>query len=564
MAASLVAPVETAGADPVPILLVDDEPVNLAGIEIMLPPDRYRCVQARSADEALLHLLSQDFAAIVLDIRLPGMTGIDLARLIKRRRRTEHVPILFLTAHMLEEVDVLRGYHTGAVDYLSKPVNPDILRSKIAVFADLYRKSRALEHANEALQRQVAQREVIEEALRRVNQELEERVAERTAALRAADQRKDEFLAALAHELRNPLAALQGAAEVIRLTAPPAPEIKSSQGVITRQLRQMARLVDDLLDVSRITRGRLVLRKSRVELSGIIDDALEISRPILEAHGHTLSLDLPQGAVHLDADPVRLSQVIANLVDNAAKYTDPHGRIHLAVEVAEPVIEISVEDNGVGIDPEVLPTIFDLFVQAEHSGEHARGGLGIGLTLVRRLVELHGGTVEAASAGLGKGSRFTVRLPLRESRPEAPAPQLEDERPSAPDGTLRVLIVEDNRDAADMLRMLVGAWGHTVETAADGLAALDVAERFRPQAVLLDLGLPKLDGHGVARRLRAQRWSRETLILAITGRGQECDRQRSDEVGIDRHLLKPVDLNLLRSLLADVSSRIAGTRAVPA
>ncbi len=564
MAASLDTPVERRAADAVPILLVDDEPVNLAGIEVMLPSDRYRCVQARSADEALLHLLSQDFAAIVLDIRLPGMTGIDLARLIKRRRRTEHVPILFLTAHMLEETDVLRGYHTGAVDYLSKPVNPDILRSKIAVFADLYRKSRALEQANEALQRQMAQREVIEEALRRVNHELEERVAERTAALRAADQRKDEFLAALAHELRNPLAALQGAAEVIRLTAPPGPELTSSQGVITRQLRQMARLVDDLLDVSRITRGRLVLRKSRVELAGIIDDALEISRPILEANGHVLSLDVPREAVHIHADRLRLSQVIANLLDNAAKYSDPCGRIQLGVKAIDSAIEIWVEDDGVGIDPEVLPSIFVLFVQAEQSGEHARGGLGIGLTLVRRLVELHGGTVEAASAGLGKGSRFNVRLPLHESRAEATTPARVEEHIPVPDGALRVMIVEDNHDAADMLRMLLGAWGHVVETASDGLEALEVAESFRPQVVLLDIGLPKLDGHGVARRLRAQRWSRDTLIVAITGRGQEGDRQRSEEVGIDRHLLKPVDLNFLRGLLADFTNQIAGERAVTA
>jgi signal transduction histidine kinase len=554
---------ETATADDelVPVLLVDDEPVNLAGVQDMLE-GRCRCVQAHSADEALLHLLSQDFAAIVLDIRLPGMTGIDLARLIKRRRRTEHVPILFLTAHMLEESDVVRGYNTGAVDYLTKPVNPHILRSKIAVFADLYRKSRALERANEALQKQMAQREVIEEALRRVNQELEERVEERTAALRAADQRKDEFLAALAHELRNPLAALQGAAEVIRLTAPPKPELKSSQGVITRQLRQMARLVDDLLDVSRITRGRLVLRKTRVELSAVIDDALEISRPALETQAHTVTLDIPAGNVYLDADPIRLSQIVANLLDNAAKYTDARGRIRLTAEVVGPNVQIAVEDNGIGIDPAVLPTVFDLFVQAEHAGQEVRSGLGIGLTLVRRLVELHGGTVEATSAGPGKGSRFMVRLPLREGVPIEDTAEVSEEPSSAKNGALRVLIVEDNPDAADMLRMLVLAWGHSVRIAADGLEALDVAEAFRPQAVLLDIGLPKLDGHGVARRLRAQLWSRETLIVAITGRGQEADRQRSEEVGIDRHLLKPVELNVLRALLTDASTRTE--RVVPA
>ncbi|MGE0159725.1 MAG: response regulator [Gemmatimonadales bacterium] len=546
----------------VPVLLVDDEPVNLAGVQDMLE-GRCRCVQAHSADEALLHLLSQDFAAIILDIRLPGMTGIDLARLIKRRRRTEHVPILFLTAHMLEESDVLRGYNTGAVDYLTKPVNPHILRSKIAVFADLYRKSRALERANEALQKQMAQREVIEDALRKVNQELEQRVEERTAALRAADQRKDEFLAALAHELRNPLAALQGAAEVIRLTAPPKPELKSSQGVITRQLRQMARLVDDLLDVSRITRGRLVLRKTRVELSAVIDDALEISRPALEAHGHSVTVDLPAGQAFLDADPVRLSQIVANLLDNAAKYTDPKGRVHLGAQVVGSSVQITVEDNGVGIDPAVLPTVFDLFVQAEHPGEQVRSGLGIGLTLVRRLVELHDGTVEATSEGPGRGSRFTVRLPLPDAHPSTTHAAAAEPAPRN-DGPLRVLIVEDNRDAADMLSMLVSSWGHTVRVAADGLAALEVAEAFRPEAVLLDIGLPKLDGHGVARRLRAQLWSRHTLIVAITGRGQEADRQRSEEVGIDRHLLKPVDLVALRGLLSDASLRLARERVVPA
>jgi CheY-like chemotaxis protein len=315
--------------------------------------------------------------------------------------------------------------------------------------------------------------------------------------------------------------------------------------------------------VSRITRGRLVLRKTRVELSAVVDDALEMSRPALEANSHTVTLELPPGPVHVDADPVRLSQIIANLLDNAAKYTDPRGRIRLGVEVLGSHVQISVEDNGVGIDPTVLPTVFDLFVQAEHDSEQVRSGLGIGLTLVRRLVELHGGTVDAVSEGPGKGSQFTVRLPLRDGRPAEKSEVPEDHVP-ANDGALRVLIVEDNKDAAEMLTMLVSAWGHSVRTAADGLAALEVAEAFRPQAVLLDIGLPKLDGHGVARRLRAQLWSRETLIVAITGRGQEGDRQRSEEVGIDRHLLKPVDLKVLRGLLSDASHRNVRERVVRA
>jgi signal transduction histidine kinase len=549
--------------DVVPLLLVDDEPVNLAGIEMMLSPGRYRYVHAHTADEALLHLLNQDFAAIVLDVRLPGMTGIELAKLIKSRRRTEHVPILFLTAHLLEETDVLRGYGTGAVDYLTKPVSPAILRSKIAVFADLYRKSRALETTNEALHRQVVQREIAEENLRRVNQELEQRVAERTAALRAADQRKDEFLAALAHELRNPMAALQGAAEVIRLTAPPSSAVQSSHGVISRQLVQMERLVDDLLDVSRITRGRLLLKRSRVELAAVIDAALEIGRSIMDRHGHTLSVDLATATAYLDADPVRLCQVIGNLLDNAAKYTPPGGRVRLAVNVLPTEVEISVEDQGVGIDAETLPTIFDLFVQAEHAGDAPRSGLGIGLTLVKQLVELHGGTVRASSPGLGKGSRFTINLPLSEKRP-APVSLNGTEVQPNKEGALRVLIVEDNRDAAEMLQLIVRSWGHEVRTVGDGLTALDVANAFRPQVVVLDIGLPKLDGHGVARRLRAHDWGASALIVAVTGRGQETDRQRSEEAGIDRHFLKPVDLKQLRALIAEVSARAVAESAAPA
>jgi CheY-like chemotaxis protein len=221
-------------------------------------------------------------------------------------------------------------------------------------------------------------------------------------------------------------------------------------------------------------------------------------------------------------------------------------------------VRFTVEDNGVGIDPAALPTVFDLFVQAEHDHEQVRSGLGIGLTLVRRLVELHGGTVEAASEGLGKGARFTVCLPLREGRTGLERSDAPEDHTPTSDGALRVLIVEDNKDAADMLSLLVTAWGHSVQTAADGLHALEVAETFRPQAILLDIGLPKLDGHGVARRLRAQLWSRETLIVAITGRGQQGDRQHSEEVGIDQHLLKPVDLRVLRGLLSDASTR--GTR----
>ncbi|MBI4499602.1 MAG: response regulator [Gemmatimonadetes bacterium] len=559
-------PLESVGAapeEPVQILLVDDQPVNLEALELMLAPSGCKCVRAKSADEALLALLDQDFAAIVLDIRMPGMTGLELASLIKRRRRTEHVPILFLTAHMADEKEIIRGYGTGAVDYLTKPVSPEILRSKVAVFIDLFRKTRALARANEALQREIAERQWMEEALREANQELEVRVQERTAALREADRRKDEFLAALAHELRNPLAALYTAAEVYRLKAPSGTDLAGPQGVIERQLQQMTRLVGDLLDVSRITRDKLILQKSRVELAKVVADAVETSRPIIEQREHALVVNVPAEPVTVEADQVRLAQVFSNLLDNAAKYTEPGGRIKLSAERHDNDVVVRVEDTGIGIEPEALPRIFDLFMQADNAHDRARSGLGIGLTLVRRLVEMHGGSVSGQSEGSGKGSTFAVRLPILM---DAPAQQEQDRL--EPDRlvleqSLRILIVEDNVDAAEMLNAMLTAWGQETRVAHDGVAALEVAGQFRPQIVLLDIGLPQFSGYDVARRLRAQSWGKSILLVAVTGWGQEIDRQRSKAAGFDHHFLKPVDPGLLRRLLASYRAPVvlAGSRA---
>jgi signal transduction histidine kinase len=541
--------------DAVQVLLVDDEPANLTALEASLASTGCRFVQARSADEALLALLDQDFAALVLDVRMPGMTGIELAGMIRGRRRSRHVPILFLTAHLPEERDLLQGYGAGAVDYLTKPINPDILRSKLAVFVELFRATRALARTNDALHREAAERQRAQEALRQANHDLEARVAERTAALQEADRRKDAFLASLAHELRNPMAAMRSAAEVFRLKTPPGADLDVPQGVIERQLRQMTRLLDDLLDVSRITRGQLTLQRGRVDLRDAVAAALETSRPIMEQRNHTLTVSVPPDPVYLDADRTRLSQVFANLLDNAAKYTDPGGRVRLSAEHTSGNVVIRVRDSGVGIDRELLPHVFDLFVQTDKSTSWGYGGLGIGLTLVRQLVEMHGGSVTGHSDGPGQGSEFVVRLPTLDAAADRADKEPAAAEAAALEHSLRVLIVEDNRDAAAMLDVLLKEWGQDTRVAHDALIALDVASQFQPQVVLLDIGLPQLHGYEVARRIRQHAWGKRALLVAITGWGQEADRQQSKAAGIDFHLVKPVDPGALRTLLAGYQPR---------
>ncbi len=535
------------------VLLVDDEPRNLEALDAQLAQSGCRLVAARSADEALLALLEQEFAAIILDVKMPGMGGLELADLIKKRRRTQDVPILFLTAHMMDERDVLRGYGSGAVDYLTKPVHSDILRSKISVFVELYRKGRAVARANETLRREVADREAAQHALELANQELERRVLERTEALQRADRRKDVFLASLAHELRNPLAPIRSAVEILRLPHVAASASEHARAVIIRQLEQMTRLIDDLLDVSRITSDKLALKIEAVELEPIVAMAVETSRPLIVHHQHTLSIALAPVPVKLEADPARLAQAINNLLANSAKYTPAGGRIELSTEVHEGVLTIRISDNGMGIEGPMLPRIFDLFTQGDRTRLPGSSGLGVGLPLARRLVEMHGGTLEGTSDGPGAGSTFTIRLPLFEADPTGPAPA--DAPAAIGVEPRRILVVDDNVDAAEMLATMLAGWGQETRVVYDGHAALSAAEEFHPELILLDLGLPTLDGYETGRRLRQTPGGRHALIVAVTGWGQEQDIARSREAGFDRHLVKPVAPAVLRALVADTPRR---------
>jgi PAS domain S-box-containing protein len=390
---------------------------------------------------------------------------------------------------------------------------------------------------------------------RRLDEELRRRVQE----LAAEDRRKDEFLAMLAHELRNPLGAISNAGHVLgqlgQLNQTPGadPRMRDLVGVIGRQIRHLSRLVDDLLDVSRFTRGKIELRKQEEELRPIVQGAVETTRPVMEQKGHQLTVTLPDEPVYLEADATRIEQVLANLLHNAAKFTDPGGKIDLVVEIDGPEVVLRVRDDGQGVEPELLPRIFDLFVQEDRSLARSHGGLGIGLTLVRSLVERHAGRVEAHSAGPDRGSEFVVRLPRCTGRAAEPhqEPRREPLREPAPErGPARILLVEDNVDAADALAELLRLWGHEVEVAHDGAKAVRSAGAIRPDVVLLDIGLPGMDGYQVADALRRLPELQGALIVALTGYGQESDRQRSARAGFDYHLVKPVDLEELRRLVS--------------
>jgi signal transduction histidine kinase/ActR/RegA family two-component response regulator len=484
----------------------------------------------------------------------------------------------------VSELDRLKGYKVGAVDYVSIPVVPEILRSKVAVLVELHLKRRELQELNRNLAKanerlaeanttlqaeKTRELENLNRVLQRANQELEaanrslqSEVTERTRvelALKEADRHKDEFLAMLAHELRNPLAPIHNAVALMHRTPLTDPQLMWSRDVIGRQLAHLTRLVDDLLDVSRITRGKINLSKEALEIGPLVARTVETVQPLFEERGHTLRVEMPDTGLSVYGDPTRLMQAIGNVLSNAAKYTERGGRVTLAVAQTSSEVEIRIRDNGIGIPPDLMPMVFNLFTQLDRSSA-AQSGLGIGLALVQRLVEMHGGSVTAHSDGPGCGSEFVIRLPLLlGDRLATDAEQLNTLSALEPsmmnaEGTTqtqrRILVADDNNDALESLATLLQLSGHEVYTAANGAVALESAEQHRPEVALLDIGMPKLDGYEVARRIRAQPWGARITLVALTGWGQDSDRRRSQEAGFDSHLVKPLDLDKLTDLLA--------------
>ncbi|HEX3599866.1 MAG TPA: response regulator [Lacipirellulaceae bacterium] len=690
--------------EPVNILVVDDVPEKIMAVEATLADLGQHIVKASSGREALRCLLKDDFAVILLDVNMPEMDGFETAALIRERRRSEHTPIIFVTAFN-DEVQIAKGYSLGAVDFISTPIDPDVLRTKVSVFVELFQKTETIRQQaahRVQLAREQAARQVAEKAMRRAamlaeasrllsrtldfdttltslhrtmvpvladgcqlvlydanmdlwfahveKQEAEpgtsrshsrieqvtpklaeaigeavrsshaqaitpeavsnapdlgpkkkwsnavvapliardmplgaivccllgsrrqfepadlgliENLASRAATaldnaqlfqtIREGERRKDEFLAMLGHELRNPLAAITNAGELTRLLDPQDSAFEESLEIIRQQASLMKRLVDDLLDVSRITSGRVQLQKSLVNAAEIVTRVAESNDVLFSSRGHRLHLSVPKEPVFLEADPYRLEQVLSNLLVNSAKYTDRGGEIWFSAMREGDDVVFRVRDSGIGIGPDLLPNVFDLFAQANRSMHRAEGGLGIGLTIVRGLTELHGGRVWAISEGFGRGAEFVVSLPAATEvvKPEEPS---QSQLIVEPAQRRRVLVVEDQPALAHVTVALLKKLGHEVRSAADGPEALLAVREYNPEVVLLDIGLPGMDGYEVARCVRNEMGDASPILVAMTGYSQHEVNRHARKAEFDHHVVKPADIHVLKDLLLHVKT----------
>jgi PAS domain S-box-containing protein len=639
---------------PAHVLLVDDQPANLLALEAVLDTLGVNMVRAVNGPEALAAVAKQDFAAVLLDVRMPGMDGFEVAREIRARERSRFTPILFVTAGDDPDEAMLSAYALGAVDFLAKPLRAEVLKAKVAVFVELYRSKEELrlrerrdfeqrleakeeryralfesidegfcvirvlrdaqgraydyrfEEANEAFTMHTGIREAVGRSVREIAPgsrgqwfDIYERVARTGEATRfveeakamkrwfdvyatrlggpgsdlvavlfsditqrllaeqdlrrlneelaQANRRKTEFLATLAHELRNPLAPLSNGLHLMRMGASKPELLEKTRQMMERQIQHMVHLVDDLLDVARISTGKVELRRQRIDLKDVVATAVETSASLVEAGRHKLNVEVPQQPMPMDADPTRIAQVISNLLNNAAKYTPESGRIALKVWTEGGEVVLSVSDTGVGIAPDAIAKVFEMFAQVPSSAAKPQGGLGIGLSLVQSLVALHGGSVSASSAGLGEGSTFTVRLPLATA--EGDGTQQKAPAATPKPGQLQVLVVDDNTDAAESLGVLLDIEGHAAQIAHTGAEALQCAQAQAFDVVFLDIGLPDMSGYDVARRMRLLPAMERTMLVALTGWGTEDDRQRTRDAGFDRHLTKPAELPAVEDLL---------------
>lgn len=639
---------------PVNILLVDDERANLLAYSSILESADVNLIYATSGEEALRQALLQEFAVILLDFYLPTIGGLEVAQIIRTRSQT---PIIFITASRPEDFPIEEAYSLGAVDYLTKPYNPIVLKSKVDFYIELHRRTEALAASERA--RYLSELSVKEGRIRLILEnakgyafivtdqagvitewegdaaaitgwsaadaigqhigliytdddrqrgypQLELSIARSTGMapdkrwharkdgsrfyadgvlvplkdsaeqihgfskifrdvtserlaieelhrlaenLAEADRRKSEFLATLAHELRNPLAPIRNGLGILRVGSDSVTTLSKTREMMERQVNHMVHLVDDLLDISRISGGKIELKKECITIKELLNSAVETSLPLIESGQHQLKVNVPDDSITLYVDPNRVAQVISNLLNNAAKYTPQGGEIKVSVSVENNEFILCVEDNGIGIPHDALPTIFEMFNQVERNMEHAQGGLGVGLTLVRQIVEMHGGNVKAHSVE-NIGSIFTVTLPMVSVDADSTA------APVAPDNSaeksLRIMVVDDNVDAAQSLSMLLQFSGHTLFVAHDGYEAIKIAQACRPHIAFLDIGMPGMDGYATASAIRTMSGLENMVLVALTGWGAEEDKVRSQEAGFNNHLVKPAQLDAIQALLSSL------------
>ena len=539
------------------ILLVDDDARNLDALESILTSPELHLVRAQTPEDALLALVHNEFACIVLDIQMPNMTGLELSRLIKTRKRSRHIPIIFLTAYYLEEKDILQGYGAGAVDYLTKPINSKILKSKVGVFVDLFRKTRALAAANDALENEIAQRKNAEEALRVSNNELEQRVQERVRKLEktrdellAASRAKDDFLAVLSHELRTPLNPILLIASDAANNRDLPPRTRTDFDTIRKNIELEARLIDDLLDLTRITRGKIILDKHFLNVRRVLDDTITNVHEDMNQKQIVLKTELKAPMHTVYADAVRLQQIFWNLLKNAVKFTPNGGQITIQSASTEKKLIIKITDTGIGMTPEEIANVFSAFSRSGHSDNaHRFGGLGLGLAISQKLLEFHSGKIRATSNGRNKGSTFIVELPLAGNNEEeiinySP----EDSQPdfSSKKNGLRILLVEDHEPTRTALTQLLLRRFYEVITAASIAEARILADTKDFNLLISDIGLPDGSGYDLILELRKKG---PVKGIALTGYGMEHDVARSQDAGFITHLTKPVRIQSLETAL---------------
>ena len=555
---------------PVNILVVDDRDENLMALEAVLADPSYRLVRARSGREALKEVLDQDFALILLDVVMPGVDGYETATLIRERPRSRQTPIIFLTANDFGVNYVFRGYTVGAVDYLVKPVPPDVLRSKVAVFVELFRRQEALRIGHEKLEERIAERtKELASANLALSAEIEERAKiekervqllkrEQAARLEAerANRLKDEFLATLSHELRTPLNAIMGWAHVLTQSSHDRDTVQRAAAVIRQNATAQAQLIDDILDVSRIIGGRLVIETTLVTVKRVIEDAIDALMPAATAKSITVTRDLADGLTVL-GDRDRLQQVVWNLVSNAFKFTPKGGSVTITLSEADGDVTIEVSDTGIGIPSEFLPFVFDRFRQADSSMSRRHNGLGLGMAIVRHLVELHGGTVAVESPGENKGTTFRLHLPKHTG--PVPEEKLPPGRELAPEIALdhleqltglHVLIVEDDADSRNVLALLLQRLGALVEAVPSAKDAYDRLKHRRPDVLVSDIGMPDEDGYAMIRHIRKMS-DHHIPAIALTAYARKQDAEAALGAGYDQHLPKPVaPADLIRAIKA--------------